>query len=199
MGKDRKDEPNPDPQDDPKPGDNPDPEPDPKPDEGGDKRFTQAELDRIIGERLERERERAKAEAAEEQRKAEEAARKKALKEQEDFRALSESQASEIAEKDGRITALEASEARATGLESRLEKIVQARLEKVEEGYKTLLKNMTVEERADWIEANPKLVANAAAGGSPPTPDAAGGNPNRDKEADKAAEANQRRTAVSAV
>lgn len=191
-------DPNPKPQDDPKPEEDPKPAEDPKPEGDGEKRFSQAELDRIIGERLERERERAKAEAAEEQRKAEEAARKKALKEQEDFQALSESQAAEIAEKDGRITALEASEARVTELESRLEKIVEARLEKVEEGYKTLLKNMTVEERADWIEANPKLVANSAAGGSPATPEPAG-SPNRDKETDKAAEANQRRMAVSAV
>lgn len=193
-------EPNAKPEPDPKPDDStdPDPKPDPKPEDGGDKKFSQAELDRIIGERLERERERAKAEAAEEQRKAEEAARRKALKDQEDFKSLSESQAAELAQKDERITALEASEARVTALEERLEKIVDARLGNVEEGYKSLLKNMTVEERADWIEANPKLVANATAGGSPATPEPAG-PPNRDKEADKAADQNQRMTAVGAV
>lgn len=189
---------NPKPEEEARPEEEAKPEPEPTPEDGGDKKFSQAELDRIIGERLERERERAKAEAAEEQRKATEAARRKALKEQEDFKSLSESQAAELAQKDERIAALEASEARVTALETRLEKINEARLGNVDEGYRSLLKNMTVEERADWVEANPKLVANATPGGSPPSPEPAGA-PNRDKEADKAAEQNQRMTAVGAI
>ena len=134
--------------------------------------FTQEHYNEKMQERIARDREARKAEEAERNRKAAEDAKAQALKDQENFKELSETQATQIAEKDQTISSLKDENVRIQVLEDRLSAIVDAQLSGLDPAFKALLDAMTVEQKAEWIEAHPDKV-NAQQGtpdGSPPTP-----------------------------
>lgn len=154
-------------------------------DESGEKRFSQEELDRIIAERLEREREKNKRESEEAKNKAEEKARKDALKDQEKFKELYEAESQSVAEKEQRIAELQQTSERLTTIEGLLESMVKSQMDALDKSYKELLSDMPIERRVKWLKDNPELVGTKPVG-SPRTPTPQ--PPKRGKEQDEAAQ-----------
>lgn len=163
--------------------------------------LTKERNEEIVRQRLEREREQAKLEAEEERRKTEEKAKRDALKDQEQYKELSDTQAAEIAEKDTAIEDLKVIADRVGNLEKRLETVVKSRLEGLAKPYQDLLAKMSVEERADWLDTNAELLETTGKpGGSPASPTAiAGGSRAAQHKEDQAAAEHQRRAAGMAV
>lgn len=163
--------------------------------------LTKERNEEIVRQRLEREREQAKLEAEEERRKTEEKAKRDALKDQEQYKELSDTQAAEIAEKDTAIEDLKVIAQRVKDLEKRLETVVTSRLEGLAKPYQDLLAKMSVEERADWLDTNAELLeATGKPGGSPASPTAiAGGSRTAQHKEDQIAAEHQRRAAGMAV
>jgi hypothetical protein len=193
----------------PKPGEEQDPKEDPPKDPPKDptpeeifERFKSGELltkDRVnelITDRLDRDRETRKAEEEEERRKAAESARAKALKDQENYKELSATQATQLEEKDKEITNLKQSTKRISDLEKRLEKIVEAQIEGLEPRWKNLLSEMSIERRAEWVEQNPDLV-NGSPEGVPPSPRPDDRSRQRKDEAARQARMDQQRASHS--
>jgi hypothetical protein len=188
------------PADDP-PKDDP-PKDDPPKDDPPAGKFTQEDVDRIVSERLDRERRKTERESEEAQRKA----REDALKEQGKYKEIAEQHASTIEEHKKRISELEAKEAEAGGwktkyeeLEGRYGKLIEDRLSVVPEPYRPLLEQMSVTERADWIEKNAEKLGSVERkpNGSRPSPRPA--NDDRgDEKAREQAERRQRRATSSA-
>lgn len=112
--------------------------------------FTQADVDRIVKERLEREQGKA-TKAAE---KARQEAEAKALVEQGDFKALSERQAKRIAELETAAADLATAQAQLGKYETALKASLAAQLAGVPEHIQDLLKRMDVTEQMEWISAN---------------------------------------------
>lgn len=127
----------------------------PRGDEG--KTFSQDDVDRIVSERLRREREKQEREQEEARRKA----REEALKEQGKYKEIAEQHAQTISDKDERIRALEGQleeassyKERYEALEERYARMIEDRLSVVPEPFRPLLEQMSVTERADWLEKN---------------------------------------------
>jgi len=165
--------PNPAPADPPKPGEGTDTgaggQQDPKPGDGGEgageKKFTQAELDYQIGERLKREREANEAKAT----KDAEAARTEALREQSKFKELSETQAQQLTFKDAEITQLKADlEASNGALRSQLE----AEREGLPAHIIEVLDTMTEPKQLEYISKHRTQLKPASGNGTadPPKP-----------------------------
>lgn len=131
-------------------------------------RFTQEDVDRIVSERLEREKRKAERDKEETERKAREAA----LKEQQDYKKLAEEQEKTLSEREKRIEDLEAIEterdeakSRIEALEERLRGILKPQLERVPELFREFVEAKSPEEQAEWFEKNSeKLQTN---GGKP--------------------------------
>lgn len=144
-----------------------------KPDNGGQtaeaRAFTQAEVDRIVKERLERAAEK----AAREQEKARADAEAKALAEQGEFKKLYEQSQARAAELEQQAAGVEPLKEQVKRLEKALGGYRDAQFAAVPEHVQALLKRLDVVEQLEWLTANgAKLNPNA-----PPSKPAAGGTP----------------------
>lgn len=130
----------------------------------GDKRFTQAELDAIVADRLKRATESAERKAATERQKAEE----RAATEQGQFKELAEQRQSRIAE-------LEPFEAKATRYEAALTTLLTAQRKDLPGHLTALLDKLDPAEQLEWIAANQDALkpTNGSAGPNP-TPKGSG-------------------------
>jgi multidrug efflux pump subunit AcrA (membrane-fusion protein) len=193
----------PDPPADDPPKDDP-PKADPPKDDPPAGRFTQEDVDRIVSERLDRERRKTERESEEAQRKA----REDALKEQGKYKEIAEQHASTIAERDGRIQELEAAETerddykqKFEDLEKRYAKLIEDRLSVVPEPFRPLLEQMSVTERADWLEKNAEKLGTVSGerkpNGSRPSPRPANDD-RKDASVREQAERQQRQATRSA-
>lgn len=132
-------------------------------------KFTQADIDRIVKERLDK----AAKKSEEAQKKAAEEAAAKTLTEQGEYKTLAEQRAQRIAE-------LEAESAKGSEVAARLEKYESAlkatvdnQLKALPDHLKPLLAKLDLTEQMEWLSANAeKVTANVA--GVPETPKASG-------------------------
>lgn len=115
-----------------------------------DRTFTQADVDRIIKERLEREQEKAK--------KAEEKARKEAelgaLAQQQEWQTLAAKRQEALQEMEERLKPFEEMQERMGKYEKALDGFLQAQLAGVPEHVIDLLKGRDPVEQLDWLTAN---------------------------------------------
>lgn len=115
-----------------------------------DKTFSQADVDRIIKERLEREQEKA--------RKAEEKARKEAelagLAQQQEWQTLAAKRQEALQEMEERLKPFEEMQERMGKYETALTAFLQAQLAGVPEHVVDLLKGRDPVEQLDWLTAN---------------------------------------------
>ncbi len=118
--------------------------------QGLEKKFTQADIDRIVEERLGR----AARKAEETQRKAEETAAANALKEQGEFKTLAEKHAIRISELEKQAEEIEAMKLKSAAYEELIKKQVEAQMKSLPEIFKSLLVRMTPTEQLDWLSAN---------------------------------------------
>jgi len=125
--------------------------------------FTQADVDRIVKERLEREQTKAQ-KAAE---KARQEAEAKALQEQGDFKALSERQAKRITELEAAAAELVEAQAQLKRYEKALKGSLAAQLAGVPEHIQGLLERMDVTEQMEWLSANQDKLKPAAPAAAP--------------------------------
>lgn len=137
------------------------------------KAFTQAELDAIVKERLERERKKLEKATAEAKAKAEE----ETLAKQQEWEKLALKREADNATLKGQLDelqpTLEQTQTRIAALEKALQNQVQALTEGLDEGIVTLLKNRPVEEQLVWLtKYRANLPAKNGARGIPATPKA---------------------------
>jgi hypothetical protein len=135
-------------------------------DGGTETRFTQAQVDALIRDRLDRERKK----ADEAQRKAADEAEAKRLAEQNEFKTLAEKHAAKAAE-------LEPYKAKAERYEAALTALLTEERKAVPEHLHPLLDRMDPAEQLEYIAGHRDQLAppaNGAVAGVPPTPRAAG-------------------------
>ncbi len=134
--------------------------------------FTQQDVDRIVNERLERERKKAE----ERERKAREDAEAKALQDNQQYKELSEKQAKQLldAETDLADTQakLESAEADRDRYQKALNSYVQKQREGVPESIGALLDNLDPVAQLDWLTENGECLGGNS--GVPATPKAKG-------------------------
>jgi len=132
-----------------------------------ERRFSQADVDRIVRERLERERRQADERQAQAQRQAEEAA----LQQQGEFRRLAE-------ERQARLNDLEPVAARATRYEAALQAQLQRERANVPAYVIPLLDRLDPAEQLEYLAANREALIPPAAAPEPPPPVGAAPNLN---------------------
>lgn len=132
--------------------------------EKAEKTFTQAELDRIVEERLAREKKQREAAADKARKEAEE----KTLLEQGEFKTLAEQRAGELAAAQAKLEAAKAVEARAEKHEKALKAHVEALLKDAPKHLTELLAKLDAAEQLAWITANPDALKTTEA--AKPTP-----------------------------
>lgn len=148
------------------------------------KAFTQAELDAIVKERLERERKKAEKLAAEAKTKAEE----ETLAKQQEWEKLALKREADNATLKGQLDelqpTLEQAQSRIAALEKALNSQVAALTEGLDKGIVTLLNNRPVEEQLVWLtEYRANLSAKNGTRGIPATPKAEPDAPNEEVRA----------------
>lgn len=145
----------------------------------GDKRFTQAELDAIVADRLKRATESADRKAATERQKAEE----RSAAEQGQFKELAEQRQTRIAE-------LEPFEAKATRYEAALGSLLDVQRKDLPKHITALLDKLDPAEQLEWIAANQDALKVAPAGTTavPGTPRPNGQAPSKEDRVQHAAE-----------
>ncbi len=120
------------------------------PEKTENKQFNQADVDRIVQERLERAQRKAQTEAEKARKEAEE----KTLHEQGEFKTLAEQRAAEIADLKSQV---EGSKAHIATVE-RLTSVLKSRLEvdkkNLPDSVQTLLNKLDVADQMEWIAAN---------------------------------------------
>ena len=123
-----------------------------KPEEGQKegKTFTQADLDRIVQERLEREQKKAERAAEKARKEAEDAA----LEKQAEWQQLAQKRQVSITDLEGRVAELEPFQEKATRYEKALANFAQDMMEGVPDHIKALLKGMDVVDQIEWYTAN---------------------------------------------
>ena len=140
----------------------------------GEKLFTQAELDAIVKDRLDRAKAKAETEAA----KAREKATADALAEQGEFKKLSETQAKQLldltTEKETLTAQLETANADARKYRTTVESLLAEHIKTVPENIKMLLDKLDPIEQLNWLAANQGAVKIT---GVPATPKADGRGP----------------------
>jgi hypothetical protein len=141
------------------------------PEKSGDKLFTQADLDRLIDDRLKRERTKAEESA----KKAREEAEAKALEEQKEFQKLAEQRAAKVAE-------LEPQAEKAQRFETALLKLLESEKAEVPEHVATLLEKLDPVEQLEWIASNRDKLKPAEPG--QPEPDKTRGVPKTPQRGD---------------
>lgn len=129
--------------------------------------FTQEDVDRIVSERLKRE----KAQAAEQAQKAAKAAQDKALEEQQEFKQLAESRAADLEQANTKIETQQATiEATQTELEeykSTVLSIIEEQRKSLPDGVATLLDKLTPLEQMAWLKDNSTQVNKSSVPSSP--------------------------------
>lgn len=147
-------------------------------------KFTQADVDRLIGERLKR----AEESAAQKSKKAAEDAEAKALADSQKFKELSEKQAARLLELEtanGETgKAIEQLNAERDRYRKALEENVKERRKGVPEHIGALLDALDPIAQLDWLTKNAAKLGGTA-GGPPPTPNAQNGDVAQKEEARK--------------
>lgn len=158
---------------------------------GDDKKFTQADVNAIVKERLERERKKAESEA----QKLREEAEAEALKKQGDFQKLAEKHEARVKELEAEQATLKATSEQADKYKAALEKYAEAETKDLPEHIRALLSKMDVAERLEYIAANREALTGAKppAKPVPPTPPANGDPSEAEKEEARRATARQTR------
>lgn len=142
-------------------------------DNGGDDKksaepkFTQADIDRIVTERLERERKKSDDKA----QKAKEEAEAKALEEQQKFQELAEKRGTKVTELETSVTdlttKLETATAKAERFEAALNGLLEKQRKAVPEHLVALLDKLDPVEQLEWLASNTDKLT---VGGVPGTP-----------------------------
>lgn len=149
--------------------------------------FTQADVDRIVTERLERERKKADEKA----RKAGEDAEAKALADQQKFQELADKRGKALTDLEAStatLTAqLEAEQGKAQRYEKALTALLTEQRKRVPEHLHGLLDKLPVDEQLTWIATNGDKLTTAAGVPSTPKPAAAGPSPEQVAEAQRRA------------
>ena len=142
--------------------------------------FTQADIDRILTERLERERKKSDDKA----RKAKEDAEAKALEEQSKFQELAQQRGTKVAELETSVTTmateLETAKATAERYQKALTNILAEQLKRVPEHLTSLLAKLDPVEQLEWLTNNGEKLSSTA--GVPATPKPKGDMSAADKE-----------------
>lgn len=137
--------------------------------EAPEAKFTQADIDRIVKERLER----AEAKAQSKAQKAREEAEAKALEENQEFQKLAEQRAAKVSELEAssatlteRVETVTAENERYKGA---LDSILKAQREGIDDGVIALLDKLDPVDQLEWIASNPQA---SKVKGVPATPKA---------------------------
>lgn len=136
------------------------------------KAFSQADVDRIVQDRLERER----AKAEKEREKAEKAADEKRLAEQQKWQELAAKRQGDIEALEAQIDDLKTEAAKVQKYAKALEGYRDALIESVPDPVKELLKGMDIADQLSWLSANANTL-NGRAPGFPQMPKPAGDQP----------------------
>jgi len=131
--------------------------------DSNEKKFTQADIDRIVQDRLAR----ASVKAEEERKKAEDKAKADVLAEQGEFKTLAERLQADL-------EATEPVKKRVEVLEGLIKASVDKVLAEMPEAVRTLLNKLPVEEQFDWISKNSDTITKGIIPGVPPTPNGSG-------------------------
>lgn len=155
-----------------------------------DKKFSQAEVDNIIKDRLKREKEKAEKDA----QKVREEAEAEALKKQGDFQKLAEKHEARVKELEAEQVTLKAKSEQADKYKAALEKFAESETKALPDHLKALLEKMDVADRLEYIAANREALTGKKepAKPVPPTPPANGESSEADKQ--QARELAQRQT-----
>lgn len=146
-------------------GKKPDGDGDKKPD--GEKRFSQAELDAIIEDRLERAKKTAEKTAEQARKKADE----ENLAKNAEWKTLAEKRAGELEAINGQLAELESLRAREERYGKVLKQYAKTQIEALPKPVQSLLEKMDPAEQLDWIAANAKELNIKTPSGLPETPD----------------------------
>ncbi len=139
---------------------------------GGDKTFTQADVDRIVTERLEREKSKSEKDA----KKIKDKAEADALVAQQEWQKLAEKRAKEVEERDKQLADLEPIKAKAERYGAALKKYLDAQRAGLPDHILALLDKLEPADQIEYIATNrDKLVTTPAGQGDlkkpvPPTP-----------------------------
>lgn len=154
--------------------------------------FTQADIDRIITERLERERKKSE----EKTKRATEEAQAKALEEQQKFQELAQQRGTKVAELEALSTELstklEATDATAKRYQKALNTILAEQLKRVPDHLTGLLNRLDPVEQLEWLAQNGEKLT--APSGVPATPRPQNGMSAAEKEKASAAASRQVRS-----
>lgn len=131
-----------------------------------EKKFSQADVERIIKERLERERKKAE----QDRQKAEEDARAKALKEQGEFKQLAEEQALRLAKLEEQVKEVEALQEQVKRYSESLQKQLEEQKKSLPDAILALLEKQDPLEQLDWLAKHRESLTKSSASGIPPTP-----------------------------
>ena len=142
--------------------------------------FTQADIDRILTERLERERKKSDDKA----KKAREDAEAKALEDQQKFQELAHQRGTKVAELETSVatmaTELETAKGTAERYQKALNTILAEQRKRVPEHLSSLLDKLDPVEQLEWLASNADKLSNTA--GVPATPKQKGDMSAADKE-----------------
>lgn len=154
-----------------------------------DAKFSQDDVDRIVSERIQRERDKAERDAQEAQRKAEE----DALQKRQEFEQLANQRGDRITALESELKTttakLEESQSRVQELETLIANDVKAQIDTLELKPSTaqLLERLSVTERREWLNEHREEYAKAAPKGARPSPEDKGRNePRKPAEGDDA-------------
>lgn len=126
--------------------------------------FTQDDVDRIVAERLERERKKT-TEATEKQKRADD---EKRLAEQNEFEALAEQRAARIAELEMSAQSAQVTAEKLTRYETVLQAYRDSQFATIPDHIKELLKDRPIDQQIDWLSKNGKSLSPVS--GVPATP-----------------------------
>jgi hypothetical protein len=136
----------------------------PKPEaEGSGQTFTQADVDRIVQERLTRAQNKAKADADKAKSEAEQAA----LQQQGEWKTLAEQREAKIKELEPLATQLEEAKADAAKYRKAIAKYAEQQAASVPESVKLLLKNVDPIDQLEWLSTNAPSLTPAPIVGTP--------------------------------
>lgn len=157
-----------------------------------EKTFTQGDVDRIVSERLERERRK----EAEKQRKAEAAARQQALEENEQFKELAEEKANRVAELEAELEDLKPYKDSSERYREVLDSQLEAQKKDLPGYIKDLLEEKDPAEQLRYLSEHGSEFAEKPAGSSPSPRPAEG---QTDQQADKEAKEATRLSIASSL
>lgn len=143
-----------------------------------DRKFTQADLDAIVKDRLERERKQAERQTA----KAREEAEAKALAQNAEWQALAEKRAEQLTAAEAKLAEVEQIQQRADRYEAVLKTHLEAQRKDLPAHVLTLLDRLDVADQLDWIASNREALGKTQQVGITATPAATNGKAVSDAE-----------------